>query len=90
MKMEEWIEEQHRIIALLKKKFPKQFLTVFYIYVKPVGELIPVGVFACRECNKPISHMQFAFSGLCGDCDVGRPSPKWKIVKPEIKKVVLE
>jgi len=81
--LEEWESQQWKIIAELYRSFKKDFLTVCFVYVEPIKLLVPVGIFKCRKCGKPISHQQYLFSGLCGNCDIGREMKKWIIKKPE-------
>lgn len=88
--IEEWIVSMYKEIAWLRKHYPKDFLTIEYLYIQPINKPIPVGLFMCRECRRPITHKQYAFSGLCGSCDLGKENPKWEIKKPVIERVIDE
>jgi len=83
--IEDWIEWQYKVIEVCKEKYPEQFLLVTWIYIEPIKRLLPVGLFKCMACNKPITHFQFNFARVCGSCDVGKKNPKWIVEKPKGK-----
>lgn len=78
-----YIDDQKMIIQIIRNKCSQFYLTTEHIWLESVGELIPIALFMCVKCNKPISHMQFNWSsGVCGGCDSARTMPKWKIEVP--------
>jgi len=60
--------------------FKREYLLHFPYKCQKCGELISIGLYKCRICGRPISDHQFAFSGICGSCDVGNKATKtWTI-----------
>lgn len=81
--VEKWKTNQIKLIHALRNKYPDNYLLTEPIWIEPIKELVWIGIFKCKICERPISHHQFAWSGLCGSCDIGNQSPKWKIEMPE-------
>lgn len=79
-----YAEDQEMIINILRNKCPQYYLTTDLIFMDISGELLPIGLFMCMKCNKPITHFQFNWSsGVCGYCDSARTAPRWIIKVPE-------
>lgn len=88
-----WAIEEGRVAHHLATHYPDAFLCYesIGVGVKPNWEILTIGLFKCGICGRPISHQQFAFSRLCGSCDVGKTNPKWIIQVPsEIRNKILE
>lgn len=74
-------ESARTIISEIKDEYPEAFLRILTVRIN--GEVEPIGLFSCVECNKPISHQQFDYARVCGACDTGQNDGEWVIEPPE-------